>query len=144
MCVSSISSSSVFFSVSVLCLRKKKFFEEWRKKRMSSSKKSDGIPTPKVDSDIHTLCKLGDVSGLKNAMKKSGSDEINKPDSMQYVSLSPPPFTYSYTFKHTQTNTTLSYVKNWQRKWGVFYHRERRRRQLQESRRTVALARRGK
>ena len=52
-----------------------------------SSKKNDGIPTPKVDSDIHTLCALGDVSGLKSLIKKNGSDEINLPDSMKYVKI---------------------------------------------------------
>ena len=85
-----------------------------------SSKKNDGIPTPKVDSDIHTLCALGDVSGLKSLIKKNGSDEINLPDSMKYVKTLPPPLTstHTYALTHTypfthQTNTTVSNVKKW-------------------------------
>ena len=70
-----------------------------------SSKKNDGIPTPKVDSDIHTLCALGDVSGLKSLIKKNGSDEINLPDSMKYVRNLAPSNQYTrILLTHTHLN----------------------------------------
>jgi len=74
-----------------------------------SSKTNDGIPTPKVDSDIHTLCTLGDVSGLKSLMKKSGSDEINKPDNMLYVDDDALPLQHLNKKKNTCTRNTAKH-----------------------------------